>query len=33
VYDDEVTAARAYDGVIRDLVGSHAPLNLPDSPF
>jgi hypothetical protein len=33
VFDDEVSAARAYDARVRELRGPHAPLNLPDSPF
>jgi Staphylococcus phage endonuclease len=33
VFDDEVSAARAYDASVRELRGPHAPLNLPDSPF
>jgi hypothetical protein len=33
LYDDEVTAARAYHRVVRDLVDPRAPLNLPDSSF
>jgi hypothetical protein len=32
-FDDEVSAARAYDARVRELRGPHAPLNLPDSPF
>jgi hypothetical protein len=32
-YDDEVSAARGYDQLARALLGPHAPLNLPDSPF
>jgi hypothetical protein len=33
VFDDEVSAARAYDARARELRRPRAPLNLPDSPF
>jgi hypothetical protein len=33
LFDDEVSAARAYDATVRELRGPHAPLNLPDSLF
>jgi hypothetical protein len=32
-FDDEVSAARAYDRRVRELSGPRAPLNLPESPF
>jgi hypothetical protein len=32
-FDDEVSAARAYDMRVWELRGPHAALNLPDSPF
>jgi hypothetical protein len=33
LFDDEVSAARAYDARVRELRGPRAPLNLPASPF
>jgi hypothetical protein len=33
VFDDEASAARAYDARVRELPSLDAPLNLPDSPF
>jgi AP2 domain len=33
VYDEEVSAARAYDRLVRKLLGRSAPVNLPESRF